>query len=382
MAGISFVNYADFCTINNLRLIAGAGSVSVVSGSLASLKTRQMSDAVRIKWSKTGAQTSGAISFDVVRPSPPSPFGELSSQQDMFSLGAFVVAGFRPVATTAGTAYPAMDARAVLRGYTSTTTPGNSTSSGDYVSAVSLFSSYAIQDASDVTQNILLPQPDAVRAASYAFTELFVSDFAASTVAMPWPSAPWAYPTQASIQSLRVDLYFTGLNAAPGDVVFDIGRLWIGPSLRFSNGATPSIVMSDPSAVITSRDGQVYSTEFSRVRTMTLSCPALTELEAIGTGPTPRIASAGDGRAVTANNMVQAMYSCGTSRQIVAWAGSRPPKIPVGGVDWANYARTCVIGRPSQWAPIAPLQARRATVAGKSGTGRLYSGGLTVQEER
>lgn len=385
MAGISYINYADYCDITNLRVISGPGSVAILAGSLASLKTRQLADAIRIKYNSPSTFNGCIISFDVVAPLPPSAFGGTGSAVGLSTVGAFALLGFVPVSTYGDATFPMIVARSTVRGYVLTPSPGNVVNSGDYVSAIVPFNNFSSQDGMTITNsahtNILLPYAVVDDGPQYSFTELLSSDNPASPT-LPWSGSPWSPVGAQPLMSLRIDIIIAATARPPGDYIFDIGRLWLGPSLVFSNGATMSTAVRDPSTVVASRDGQAYSTRFARLRQNTFSFPALTELEALGYGPSPRPGAVGNGLTWNANSLIQAQYSAGNSAQVLAWAGRRPPKTPVGGVAWVEYSRNAIFGAVTQWQPVVPLLARRATVAGKAGTGRLYSGGLTVQEER
>lgn len=386
--GLSFYDYAKYCTFGNLVGSTGAAP-TIVAGSLDSLKTRQLSDACRfsVNVTTTGPKT---ISFDVI---PPSTSPNVFNDTGLRGVGMFALLGFKPVSAPAGaggTVYPmsSSSVRGRLQGFTDAFATTGTTSHDTQAFYFSGFGDQANSTGQEIT--ISNAFPDLSTGTRGLVIPLLESWMATGTPAQYWPGQPWVHPNSVvpRLKAFKVTITFTAV--ATGTYVFDLGRVWIGNRFSPLEGfAGIQHGFNDQSPVVTSRDGQAYPQYFTRRRTLSVAIPAMYEIEAMGYGDTYSGLNTFSEQSSTVNCLQWAQAFLGTSREAVlavsAFQGSNQQ------VDmWhsARVYRNAVYGHVSQWQNISLLQARKRPVIKTTGGGdqpasfaRLFSSGLTMIEE-
>lgn len=368
--GISFVNYADYMDIKTLAKVSGSGTVSATIGTVTNqLSTRQLSDSVRIQISgRTGDACT--FSFDVAPRTAPNEFGQ--SITDLRNVGCFGLFGIVPVQFNNQTTYPQpaiLGATAVLKAY-SNSAPGtglNFTSPTVYVGELSY---QGVNVATSMPNSVFARTP------ANAFTVL---DNAASLI--DYPGQGWGGQSiGAKPRSFRVEV---SLPPDTGTTIIELGRLWIGNAFRPAGGVSDvSFGIYDPSQLTMSRDNQAYPSYFNRAKTMSMSFPVLTELEALGVGTSPRELDSGlDLDFASANCYMQAMYSIGVTKECVAWALDYPAVATGGQAAALLMSRTALYGHASKWADLQWMKARKSTQGGQTNR-RVWTGGVSLIEER
>lgn len=371
IGGLSFVNYGDYLDQKTLQKLAGSGAVSIVSGALAtSLKTRQLADPLRVQISgRTGDACT--FSFDITQPTAPNEFGQAAV--DLRNIGCFGLFGIVGVQFNNQTVYPQpalLGMSAQLKGYTAAAP----TTGLVFTSAATTIGELSYQSSSLVTS-----MPNSM----FAQTPASIFCVLDNNVGLSdYTGQGWGGQVIGSKpRSFRLEI-----TVAPdtGTTIIDLGRFWLGNAFRPVGGvADVSFNMYDPSQLVLSRDNQGYPTYFNRARQMSFKFPVLTELEALGIGTSPRAVDNGDNNNyASANCYMQAMYALGITKECVAWTQDYTLiNAAVGNVGGLLMARTSMYGRVTQWQPLSWLQARKVT-RGTQGARRVWTGGLTMQEER
>lgn len=374
MPGLSYINYADYCTFQNLKVTTGTGgaTVSILSGSLNSLKTRQLADSVRIKVAKGSSSLHTAVvSFDVLVPSStPNVFSQtLDYLRNVRLFGLF---GFKFIQTPeGGTTFPFNpDTEVTLYGYNDADPEGHA---AVWTTGSQQLSSYADLDVPALGMSV-----------PYSALEVMPTGHvvplldSSGGATMFYDTQGWgADPTDSdNLRSFRVSII---LYAGIGDIVFDIGRLWIGNGFTPQNGFSGvSKALVDQSNVTVSRDSQAYPQYFDTSSAISVFIPAMTETEAVGVGPTPSTQVGADDPVAISNCLDFAMRYLGTSRECVLWLHDATSLSQVA----ANLRfRSAVYGRVTNWQPLTWVQARANSKPAQTTTGRVYSGGMTVQSE-
>lgn len=371
VGGLSYTNYADFMKAQTLQKLSGSGTVSIVSGVLAdSMRSRQLSDPLRIQIAGRTNDTC-VFSIDFVMNAAPNEFGLTS--QSLRNVGCFGLFGIVPVQFNNQTTYPnpaITGLSAVLKGYT-----GSAPTTGLTFTSASV----PVGDASYQSPMLITSIPNSVLQQTPA--NLFgILDNNAGL--KDYPGQGWGgQQSGATPLSFRLEI-----TVAPdtGTTIIDFGRFWLGNAFRPAGGvADVAYGIVDPSQLVLSRDNQAFATYFNRVKTLSFGFPYMTELEALGIGTSPRTIDSGDdNNYATSRCYIQAMYALGISKECVAWALDYPNvNAGAGPVGGSLMSRTAVYGHVTGWKALAQVPARKRT-QGTQGPRRLWTGGITVQEER
>lgn len=371
--GVSFINYADSMLISNLQKLSGTGTVSLDGGStLDQLQSRQLADAMRISIKTRTANQPTLFSFDIGHVSAPNEFG--ATAQAFRNVGLFGLFGMVAVlAEVGGSAYP----QTLFNGMT-VQLKGYTTSAPD-ASAEFTAAAIPVGEISQQSANLQTTMSNRVFAQTPAGV-ITVLDSGSPE----FYGQGWGGPTAGNKPlSFRVEISVAGTTAG-GDCYFDIGRLWIGNAFRPKCGvANVAHAIVDSSQLQLSRDNQAYSQYFNRMRQMGFVIPAMTEMEAIGIGLSPRTA---DGDTDTdyyrADNYEQMMYALGVTKECVVW--TQDYRASNTAIDSLALMKHSVYGHVTQWQTLTALAARKNPIDTRTGgyKRRLWSGGLTVQEER
>lgn len=385
--GLSFYDYAKYCTFSNLVGSTGA-TPTIVAGSLDSLKTRQLSDACRfsVYCTTTGQKT---ISFDVIPPSvSPNVFGE----NGLRGVGMFALLGFKKVSSPAsagGTVYPGPSlVCGRLQGYTDAFATTGTISHDTQPFYFGGFGDQANSTGKEIT--ISNPYLDLSTGTQGLVIPLLESWMATGTPAQYWPGQSWVQPNSVvpRLKAFKVTLTFAAV--ATGVYVFDLGRVWIGNRFSPLEGfANIQHGFNDQSPVVTSRDGQAYPQYFTRRRTLSVAIPAMYEIEAMGYGDTYSGLNTFPSQSSTVNCLQWAQTFLGTSREaILAVSAFQGSNQQVDQWHSVRVYRNAVYGHVSQWQNISQLQARKRPVIKTTSGGdnpdsfaRLFSSGLTMVEE-
>lgn len=385
--GLSFYNYVPACTINNLAVSAGA-TVSVVAGSLDSLKTRQLSDVARFS---VNATTTGNkdITFNVIMPTAvPNPFNRTFAGA-MWGVGMFGLLGVRPVSVPAsqgGAVYPSVLTSGRLQAYTDTYA---TTGTVVFDTGVSRYmGNFGDQDTTSPGRELGMTNPWSEWSQGSQGLIMPLSEQAdrvSGSALQKYNNQPWgasSFMPAAGVKAFKVTLTISV--GAVGVYVIDVGGLWIGNRLSPLNGVNGvTHGFADQSQVVVSRDFQAYPQYFNKARTLSVGFPALYEIEAIGVGQ--HYIDGGLQRdTLTANCVQWAMTYLGTSRPCILCLGSKPDSNDV--ISSSRTYRNSIYGRPTQWQNLQVLPARKnpkpITMLPGQKANLLYSSGVTVQEER
>lgn len=388
MNGLSFYDYAQYCNFSNLTVDPDA-SVSILSGTLDSLKTRQLADALRldVNVSAYGLKT---ISFDVILPSSAPNVFDYSYTSKLNGVGMFALLGIVPISSPAsvgGTVYPNLPALiSRLYGYedaynTSGTAVydtgnvyfGNFGSQSSSLAGANHAISNAWDDWKQGSIGSIVPLSDQEDRVS-GTGNIYYND-------QPWGISP-AY-TGGGLKAFKVQLRFFA--NATGHYIFDVGRLWIGNRFSPLNGVSNvGLGFADQSNVSISRDYQTYPQYFNKARSLSFDFPALYDIEAIGVGQHYSNSGSSYDDVCTVNCVQWAMTYLGMSRECIAAAGRRPGNDSVS--ESSKAYRLAVYGRPTQWRPLSMVQARKnpkiVTMSPGQRPDNVWTCGLTVQEER
>lgn len=394
--GVSFYDYAQAMTPTNLTFIGGGGG-GILAGSLDDLKTRQLSDCVRINaiYGGVGSRNGFNIDFRVANASV-NEFGQSSDfSNKLHGVGMLGVLGFRFINLSYnGVARPTNPwppgiVRGRLQGYSAFDNTGAAIYDTGFL-PMGTFGTQNIPPSGYLGgANISGAYADWTQGTAGLITPLIDSDRVAG--ALNWyAGAPWEYgwitSAASGIGSFRLSVDWAAPNAGDSADI-ELGKIWIGNRLSPTHGiAAPTHGFVDQSQVVVSRDAQAYATYFTRTRTLGVTFPALYESEAIGVGYHPTGAKESvlsDAPVVTANNMQWAMDFLGVSRPCLLAAYGRPS---VGDLASGQRAfRNALYGRPTQWQNLAPLLARKNPVARSLDTlpvkDHMYTCGVTVVEE-